>query len=89
MNFKNLIFYIKKIDVSDFKDTQSIMKDHNFIEEADKFLEYISLKKEYSSKILLTCFLIKNHSSQIFENTNELCSKLIISSYIRIKINFR
>lgn len=80
MNFKNLIFYIKKIDVSDFKDTQSIMKDHNFIEEADKFLEYISLKQEYSSKILLTSFLIKNHSSQIFENTNELCSKLIISS---------
>ena len=29
---------------------------------------------------MLTCFLIKNHSSQIFENTNELCSKLIISS---------
>lgn len=80
MNFKNLIFYIKKIDVSDFKDTQSIMRDPYFIEEVDKFLEYISLKKDYSNKIFSTCFLIKNHSSQIFENTNEFYSKLIISS---------
>ena len=85
MNFKNIYNYVEKVEVSNFEECQNILKDSNFVNEVDKFLEYISFNN-YSSKVLLTSFLIKNHHSKIFDNDDNSEGQLIdISNEMIIK----